>query len=450
MLKNPGKDNIAEVVKIAAPCVTEQMLIVLVGMVSVSIIGHLGSDELVASSMTNQLVTWVQCLFLGLSSGATVVIARMCGDGDADGIRKGFNQYFLLSIVLSVFGVAAMLIFQDKITQIFFGNAEKHVLDIIHTYFSYNILTMPATAVTDIINGSVRGVGDNKTPLYSRLMVNLTNIILCYTLVNGAAWLDVMPMGIHGAGIAILCARYANMIFTITWVLAKKSPILPKKFSFHFEKALLQRMLRISIPSALEQVIFQGGFVILQTLLIGFGTQFQGGYQIGGNINGLINAPVLGVNVAMTVLISQALGKADPDRAEKLVGVSRFLVFTVFTALGVLLFFAAPFITRFYTPDSELLRNGTFFARMYGLLVIPLAYLQSMGGVLRGSGDVRYVALTSIATLWIMRIFGVWILARLFGNGYVAVTVGISADYVFRALAFHIRVQRGGWKYIRV
>ena len=62
----------------------------------------------------------------------------------------------------------------------------------------------------------------------------------------------------------------------------------------------------------------------------------------------------------------------------------------------------------------------------------------------------RYVAVTSIIGLWVMRIFVVWLIGRLSGNGYIAVVIGLSLDFVLRAFMYHVRVRKGKWKYIRI
>lgn len=448
--KAPNSKKVSEVLKIAVPCILEQFMMVMVGTVSIAIIGHLGRDELVATSMTNQLVAWLQCVYIGLSAGGTVVIARMWGNGEKEGVKSGFIQNLIITIIISLSVLSLLMIFQKPILNVFFDKATESVLNMAFIYFTYCMIGMPATAIANVINASVRGVGDNKTPLYSALVLNACNIILSIIFIYGFPILNIPPMGVTGAGIAILVSRYISALFTGIFVYIKKSPILPTNRAIKFEKKVIFKMFKIGLPTAFEQLIFQGGFVVLQTLLIGFGTVFQGGYQIGANLNGLIHAPAMGLHIAITVLISQALGKRDFDKAEEIVKVGRYIVITGFILLGIFLVLLAPYISRTLTSDIDVIESGTIFARMFGFLVIPLSYFQIMSGVLRGSGDVKYVAITSIIGLWIMRIFGVWILAKLTNNGYTAVIAGVSADFVFRAVMYHLRVKKGTWKYIRI
>lgn len=450
MLIVPKREKVFEVLKIATPCIAEQFLLVFVNMVTVSIIGRLGKDEFVAASMSNQLVNWLQGMYIGLATGSTVVISRIWGQGDRQGTKNAFMQTFFIALALSVFIMSLTIIFQTEILSMFFGKADKNVLYCAGIYFSYSMIGMPATALTSVINAAVRGVGNNRTPFYTTAFLNVLNVSLSFLLINGSASLGIPKMGIAGAGVAIVIARYTSVLFAAFIVWATKSPILPNKAAFTVNKKTILRIFKVGLPSSLEQIVFQGGFVVMQTLLIGFGTVFQAGYQIGANLNGILNAPAMGIGVAVTVLISQALSKREFDEAAEIVSVARYIALVGFVFLGIMLFMAAPFITRIYSSDPQVIKVGLAFTRMFGLLVIPLTYFQAMVGILRGSGDVKFVALTSTAALWIMRVFMVWIISKIAKNGYLAVMVGVSSDYIFRALMYHFRVEKGEWKFIKI
>ncbi len=437
-------------IRIASPCVMEQLLNVLVSIVSISVIGHLGSNEMVAVSMTNQLILWLQFVFAGLATSGTVLIARMYGDKDIKGLQNNFRQNFFLSGMIGIMMLLAVLSFKDAIILTFFGHATQEIIEMSSYFFSMTIMTIPAIAFTSVINASARGVGDNKTPLYSALVANAFNLIFSVVLIIGVPVFHIPRLGITGAGIAIILARYLCLAFTYVYVIKKKSIILPEKFTLSFEKSSVWRLLRLAVPTALEQLVFQGGFVIQQTVLIGFGTAFQGGYQIGAQINGLLFAPAMGLNLAVTVLISQKLGMRDYDGTDEIVSVARKLTYTVFTAMGLLVVLFSPQIAHIFTSNAEILHSGAIFGRMFGILVIPLAYFHTMAGVLKGGGDARYLAAVSITSLWVMRILVVIVVSWLTNNGYYGVFAGVSSDFLFRSVMFHLRVRKGEWKYIRV
>ncbi|HIV03000.1 MAG TPA: MATE family efflux transporter [Candidatus Aphodoplasma excrementigallinarum] len=442
--------RVGPLTKIAMPCFVEQLLLVVVNVLSTMIVGQLGKAELSASSMSNQLVNWLQCAYVGLGSGATVVIGRMWGKGDREGAARGFMQSLKLTVLVSITVLILTVVFENAIVSLFFGGAEQAVIDNIHTYFFYCMIGMPATAIANVIGASLRGVGDNKTPLYTTAVLNVVNLVLSFLLIFGVPSLGIPRMGIAGAGIAISSARVVSAVFIIVYIFIKKKPILPGRYELGFHGETVRRVTRVGIPSAVEQIVFQGGFVILQSLLIGFGTVFQAGYQIGANLNNIICAPSMAMGVACTALISQTLGKRDWEGAKEYVKAANFIIYTVFIGISILMFLAAPVFSRMYSSDPEVIAEGTFFARMFALMALPIGVMQSMAGVLRGAGDAKYIAVTNVVGLWLMRVCLVWLLSIWTGNGHLAVVIGCGSDFLWRAISYALRVRKGNWLHIRV
>lgn len=442
--------RVGPLTKIAMPCFVEQLLLVVVNVLSTMIVGQLGKAELSASSMSNQLVNWLQCAYVGLGSGATVVIGRMWGKGDREGAARGFMQSLKLTVLVSITVLILTVVFENAIVSLFFGGAEQAVIDNIHTYFFYCMIGMPATAIANVIGASLRGVGDNKTPLYTTAVLNVVNLVLSFLLIFGVPALGIPRMGIAGAGIAISSARVVSAVFIIVYIFIKKKPILPGRYELGFHGETVRRVTRVGIPSAVEQIVFQGGFVILQSLLIGFGTVFQAGYQIGANLNNIICAPSMAMGVACTALISQTLGKRDWEGAKEYVKAANFIIYTVFIGISILMFLAAPMFSRMYSSDPEVIAEGTFFARMFALMALPIGVMQSMAGVLRGAGDAKYIAVTNVVGLWLMRVCLVWLLSIWTGNGHLAVVIGCGSDFLWRAISYALRVRKGNWLHIRV
>ena len=442
--------RVGELMKIALPCFAEQVLLVIAGIISTSIVGQLGKYELTAATMSNQFVNWLQCVYTGLGTGATVVVARMWGGGERDRAKTVFLNSIKLVIIISVIVLFLTIMFKEAIIWAFCGGAEQEVIDNIYVYFTYCMLGMPATAICNMICASMRGIGDNRTALYTTTCVNVLNLIFSFVFVFGFEPLGIAKMGVMGAGIAIVVARYMTMLLLVSYIYFSKKPLLPDKYTFGMDMDILKRVMNVGTPTAIEQFIFNGGFVMLQTLLIGFGTLFQAGYQIGANFNGIGTATSMAMSVAMTALISSALGKRDWELAEEYVKAAKFIIWTAFSAICVLMFAVSPLMARVYSNDPFVIEQGIYFCCMFSAYIIPVGYFQAMSGVLRGAGDAKYVAITSVGGLWLMRIMGTWLLAKLTNNGYIAVTIGVGADFISRALLYHVRVKKGHWLHIKV
>lgn len=447
-LRAPAKTS--ELIKIAMPCLMEQFLLVVAGIISTAIVGRLGKAELTAATMCTNIVTWLQCMYVGLSVGSTVVVGRLWGAGDKEGVKDVFDQSLKLNITISIIVMTILLTLKRQIIGLFFGGAEQDVLDNMYLYMPFCMASMPATAYTTIVGSAQRGTGDNKTSLVGTASLNISNVILTPILIYGVNWLHIPPMGLTGAGVAFVSVRYIAVVCLTIYIFATKKPILPKRWTWRLHKKTILRIVHVAIPSALEQFLFQGGFVFLQAVLVTFGTVFQAGYQIGANLNGIICVPSQAISVATTALISQALGARDLDEAVEIVKANKFIIWSVFSVIGILFFFGAPFLVTLYTDEVAVIQEATFFVRLFAVESFAVGYMQAMTGVLKGAGDVRYVAITSAVTLWVGRIFSTWILAKITGDGHIAIIIGMSLDFVVRALLYARKVRKGDWLHIRV
>ena len=449
-ISEPLKNKSAELLRAAAPCIGEQLLVLMVNIISMAIIGHVGKNELTAVSMVNQLVNWLQFLFVGLSTGTTVVIARLWGVKDKNGVRHAFVESINLGLIIGVVLTSLTVIFSTFLVNLFFGGAEPEVLENLHIYFSYSMYGLPFMAILTITNASVRGTGDNRTPLISTLVLNASNIILSYSLIYGIPFLHIPSFGIHGAGIGITSARVISCVFVLLYVKLRKMPILPRKYYFRFNKETISRVVNVGFPSSVEQLIFQGGFVILQSLLSPFGAAFQGGYQISGTVNGLAWAPANGVAVALTTLISQYISRKDYEGAKQLASCAKVLMLATGAVICVVMLTAAGPMSMMFSNEADVLSSAKIFIRVFGCLVLPLNYSIALAGVLRGAGDAKSSGVTCTFGMWLGRILMVWGLGKLTGNGYLAVGVGVAADFITRAFMYHFRVRKGNWLYIKV
>lgn len=439
-----------ELLKYAAPCIAEQLMLVLVGIISTAIVGHLGSAELTASSMSGSLVNWFQCFFTGLGTGVTVLVARFYGLNDKENIKTTFFHAFFITTLISIFVLFLLLIFQNQVIKLFFGNADENVSRSLNVYYGLCMLGMPATAATSSITAALRGLGDNRSAFYSTAVLNILNILLNYMLIYGVPILKIPAMGLRGAAIAVCLARYLALLYTAIYVILFKRVILPSVKQLKLDFGIAKRLFAIGIPSAFKSFLFQGGFVVLQSVLLSFGTVLQAGYQIGSQVNGINNAPSIALGVAMTSLISQQLGKQDYTAALEYVKAANYIVKTFFTALFIVMLAVSPWQAHMYTSEPEVIKSATFFVVFFALCVLPIGYMQTLTGILRGAGDVKYVTVSSVLALWFFRICTVLFLSHVTNNPYISVAIGCGTDFAVRIILYHIRVKKGHWLHIHV
>ncbi len=439
-----------EMMQIGLPCFIEQALSVVAGIIATAIVGNLGRNELTAVTMCSTLINWLNCTFTGISVGSTILVGRMWGAGERERVRDVFDQALKLNLSISILIMCIGLLFQKQIINLFYGGAEQGVLEAMYVYMPFCMIRMPGPAITTAMGSVQRGTGDNVTSLVGSVSLNVANVLFSPVLIYGFAPLGIPGFGLFGAGIAQVLSWIVPVICQFIYVGATKKPIFPKKFHLKFDKEIITRLVRVAIPSGLDLFLFQGGFVLLQTVLVSFGTIFQAGYQIGANLNGIITTPSTVIAVASTTMIAQSLGANNHKDALETVKANKFCIYTIFSVLGILFFLFAPLLARIYTNDAEVLKEAVFFVRVFAIESVLVGYMQAMAGILKGAGDVRYIAVTNLIALWVGRLFVVWLLSRLTGNGHLAMIIGLTLDFGTRAVMFGRKVKKGDWLYLKV
>ena len=166
------------------------------------------------------------------------------------------------------------------------------------------------------IGAALRGAGDTRTPMRYNMISNLINVVLNYILIYGK--LGFPAMGITGAAIATTVSRSVAMIMAILAIYHPNSILsLSEKKGLFFDFNIIKRILRIGIPSGLEQLIFRTGQMEFVRTVAGLGTTAFAAHQVAINVFGLSFSPSLAFGIAATTLVGQSLGAGRPDMAEK-------------------------------------------------------------------------------------------------------------------------------------
>lgn len=441
--------NTSKLLKLAFPCILEQLLIVSVSVVSTVVMGHVGKNEMTAVSMVNQLISWLQFLYLGLGTGVTVIIGRLFGEGNHDGVKEATMQSVKIGLGLSVVISLLGYIFSDTLLGLFFGSASPEVMKHLKIYYPFSIVSLPFIAFNHITNAAARGTGDNRLALVTNVLVNGLYALFAYILIFGICHFGYPSLSTTGTGIAVFAARAVGPVVGIAMIYVKKIAIFPKNIFAKSKTNYFKRIVGISSYSALEQGIFQGGFVILQSLYLVFGATFQAGYQISNSILSIFNSVISGISVAITVATSQALARRDFDEAQDIFRFVKKMFFYVLLPVGVIMFLFGPYISKLYSTETDVLEAATIFCRILGVCFCMINYQTLCCGILRGAGDARYITVTGTIGLWVARIVPVFILSN-YVSGYFALTLGLVLDFATRSVLYHFRLRKGDWMHIKV
>jgi putative MATE family efflux protein len=441
-----------EIISMAWPSIAEQVLEMMVGIVSMMFMGSLGNAAVAAVGMVTTLMNFIQTVFAGLSIGTTVIIARVTGEGNTAEAKRTLVQSIYMAIVAGFLLMIAGRAFSAPIIRFFMGAADAEVMDLGSAYFGIILFNLPCLVLDIIVSGAMRGAGDVKPPMIITGGVNILNIFLNFVLIFGVPFLGIPAMGVRGSAIAVTVSRIAGVTVRVLVLYRYKRLRLRLTFrdDYRLRPALMKRVINIGVPGFIEQAVVQGGFVALQVIVVSMGTVAMAAYQIGLNINAIVFFPIFGFAIANTTLVGQSLGERDYQKAHSYAYESLKLAIVLAFALGVLTFSFAPQLAMLYTTDPETIREAAVIVCVFGVLEPLLAVLNVCSATLKAAGDIKYVMITSFIGLWLLRVLPAFALDRLLGWGLNAICVAIFLDFSLRSLMYLLRMNKGTWKFLKV
>jgi len=441
-----------EIIKLAWPSITEQLLQMMVGMVSTIFMGRIGTDAVAAVGMVNMLIGFLQTVFSGLAMGATVIIARVTGEKNVPEAKKATIQSIYMALVVGVVIGISGRIFSEPILKLFFGGTEIQVFNIGITYFNIVVISLPFFVLDIIVSGAMRGAGDTKTPMIITAWINVLNIVLNCVLIFGVQALHIPALGVAGSAIAVTISRVLGVIARILVLYNRKNLKLnlSLKDDYRVNTKLMKRIIKIGIPAFVEQAVMQGGFLILQVIVVTMGTVAMAAYQVGLNVNSLAFFPIFGFAIANTTLVGQSLGEKDYKKAEHFSNEALKITILIGFVLGILMLIFATPLARLYTDDVVVVKQSIGLIRVFGVLVPMLAILNLCSSTLKTAGDIMYVMVTSFVGLWTCRVLLSYVLNEWFLMGMTGIMIGIFFDFSIRSFMYLSRMNKGKWKYLRI
>lgn len=443
-----------DILKLAWPLIIEQFLVMFVGLISTIFVAHIGKEAIAAVGMVNTVIYFLQTIFAGLSVGCTVIIARLIGENKKDNVKIALIQSLFIALIVALIITITGYFLSYSIIRFFLGNMGEKTLIIGLTYYKIIILGLPFMVFDIVIAGAQKGSGDTKTPMIVSAIVNIINIILSGILIFGVTIHDktiINPLGIVGSALAVTIARISGGIMRFITLYINKGVLnISFKCKFTLDKQILKRILRIGFPAFLEQFIMQGGFLVMQKLIVSLGTTSAAVYQIGLSANSLANIPILGFSVAATTLVGQSLGKPDYRKAKKYADEATSLCLLITSLLSIIMIILARPVSYIYSNDLTVIKASIPVIRLFSMFQPFISIMLVCAGVLRASGDVMYIMLTAIIGLWLFRIFISYELNKHTSFALYSVMIGIGLDFSIRAAMYGLRMKAGKWKYLKV
>lgn len=395
-----------------------------------------GVEAMAAVSGANPIMFLLTSLLMGITLGFSILVSQYFGSKKMDKVKSTIDTtyifVFIASIVITFLGIALttpILKLMNTPDNIF--NLSKGYLNII---FAGTIFSAGYNSISAIL----RGLGDSKNPLIFLIISTVLNIIL------DIVFIIYFDMGINGVALATIIAQGVSFIFSIIYLNKKHNVLKFDIKNLSFNKNIFIRGLRLGVPSGIQQMLFSVGTVTLQSLVNGYGTSAMAAFGAGAKIESFISLPIINLGAALSTFVAQNIGAKKAERIKK--GLHASLIMSTVLAISVafLFLFFSEELVRLFNTDEEVVKIGSEYLRTIGpfFIAVCTSYMQS--SVIKGAGDSMFALISSMISLWLVRIPAAYVFSNMFGT--VGLWYGIVFGWAVGLVITHIYYVRGSWQ----
>ena len=428
------------------PLVLEQILTGIMGVADTFMVSAVGEASISGVALVDSLNVLVLYFFSALAAGGTIVCSQYIGQGDRDRARLAANQVMAAALALSAVCCAGLAIFRRPVLRLIFGSVEPAVMDAAQVYLLVTALSYPFLALYTASAALHRAAGNSRRPMIVAAAADLLNIA------GNAVLIFVFRMGVLGAALATLASRAVSA----AWLLgcqARPGQVfsLGPLAQFRPDRTMLRRIMRVGLPSAVENGMFQFGKLAVQSTVSTLGTTAIAAQAVITTMDSCVSMPGVAIGIGLITVAGQCMGRGDADQAQRYMGLFTRISAAVTVVMCVIFSAGAPLITRLTALSPEGVRlvcRITWFVCALRTVLWPCAFTLPNG--LRAAGDVSFTMWVTAVSMWTLRVGLCWVLCRYTGAGLWGVWIGWCADWVLRAACFLARARSGRWRRFNV
>jgi putative MATE family efflux protein len=435
------------ILKLAWPVIAEHSLATITHIVDLMMVGRLGASAVAAIGLTMQPVFFSTALASALGVGTTALVSRFIGSDENKKAASVLQQSILLSIIFSIVFAAIFYFFAPSLLTLMGGESEvvklgTGYLRVMTPGFIFMVLAF-------IITAALRGAGETKTPMKVNILVNILNIGGNYLFIFGN--FGFPRLGVNGAALATTLSRSVGGIILLFLAFSNYSVLKMKlKSFFTFDIELIKRVLKIGIPTAMEESVRRLAQLLFVRVIASLGTTAFAAHQISLNAESISYMPGFGIAVAATTIVGQNLGAKNPSGAEKGSFEAWKIGSMIMGSMGLIFLVFPEQLISLYTSDPEIIRFAALNLRIIALAQIPMGTHFIFAGALRGAGDTRAVFYSTAISTWIFRLLLGYILVHPLGFGLLGAWAAMVIDWTVRGSYVFYRFKKGNWKLIDV
>ena len=424
------------------PLVIERFLDMTVGAADTIMVSAAGEAAVSGVSLVDNVNNLIVFLLAALASGGAVVISQYLGRDESANARLAAKQLFYSTLFASLVLMIPMLLLRKPLLALLFGKIDADVMQSAQTYFWITAFSYPFIAVYNSLSAVFRSMGNSKVSMITSLLMNVINLGGNALLVYGFHW------GAAGVATATLASRIVAALAVVVLIRNPRNIIFINKLhQFSYHAGIVKNILRIGIPSSIENGLFHFGRLLVQGVINTMGTTAIAANAVAGKITALTQIPGSAIQLGIITVVGFCIGAGDYDQAAY--NGKKLILWTYIstTTLCVLVYLLrVPSIAIFrLNADVTALATTILISTMLPIILIwPLAF--PLPNIIRAAGDAKYTMIVSIGSMLLVRFGMSYVLGVLLHMDLLGAWLAMYADWFVRGVAFSVRFISGKWK----
>lgn len=436
----------AQLRRLITPLIVEQLLLMLVGMLDTIMVSSAGEAAISGVSIVNDVKNLIIALLTALAGGGSVIVSQYLGFHDEEKTRLSASQLVMISFVISTLLGGLCLIFHSSILHLLYSSIEADVFASAKVYFWITALSFPFLGVYNSATSLYRSMNRTKVTMWVSILMNMINLVGNFICVY------LLHMGAAGVAIPTLISRIVAAIIMIRLCFNRENPVyIEMKEVLSFQKDIVKKILSIAIPNGVENGLFQLGKVLVSTFVATYGTMQIAANGVTNSLSVLCYATEMAMQLAVVTVIGQCVGAGDYDQAKYYIRKMFIIGYILVVVDNLLVWLLSPYALSLYTLTPETKQIAETILSMecitVSLLHMPAFVLPACT---RAAGDAKYTMYVGVASMFICRVCGAYMLGTVFGLGVIGTRIAMYIDWVVRIIFFVWRYFSGKWMNYRL
>ncbi len=402
------------------------------------VVGNFVGPEALGAVTANLPATMMLIsLFMGFSSGASVLISQYFGARNEAKLRRTVHTSVVATLLLSMIMTGLGILLTPVLVR--FMNTPPEIAGLAVIYLKIYFAGLSGLMLYNMGSAILRAVGDSRRPLYFLIFCSLCNVILDLFFVIR------LHLGVAGVAYATILSQFFSAFLVLFVLFRSRENYGLSLKEMRIDAELLRHIISLGLPTGIQLGLTSFSNVFVMGYINSFGAGSTSGWGAYQRIDAFTVLPVMSIGIAVTTFVGQNAGARNIERIRKGVRTALEMGLGITVLLSIVLFILAPQAIGLFNKDPEVLRFGTLFLRMIGPLDFLVCFNQCYAGALRGMGEARAPMIIMLGSFVFFRQLYLFIASHLTASIY-PIALGYPMGWLLCSVLMYLYYRFSGWE----